>query len=919
MGRAIFYCGVCSTRVYEEAILHGTAFKHGDRVLCTACAPSVGLTPPTPGKIPLRSSSTSVRRVPAPTPKEPLPAAPEEETDEPPPPRRGRLLLAAGAGLAVLIAAGALLLGRGKAEVPADPTDAGLPATEAPPEKTGASRPLAPRRPEAEALERAREYARRNPADLTGQIREFEKVRWAFESSREAQQAGAEVDALRAKLKEIVEATLAEVEKEIRGPLDGRRYDEAIRILEAAQGRLDIPEWTLALGRLLREVRESGRRAEGEATPAPPPEAGGAKPPVAALPAETKPRTEEGKAYLARWERAAALAAARDFAGARAELQRDASAWKEEETLAELARDAKDFRDLEALHGRLFEAAGASMRGGVSLQTLEGKTVSGVVLRSDAFRVELSQGGRKPTAFVEWSDVSAASLSALARGARPDPRSLALLLLVEGDLEGARAALGAKPEAVPAKYWAYAPGAKARLPRPERRELDARELFYAAEREFRLMETRGPACEKYRTLQNDYAATALVRSAAERIQRRSDACREYFLAGPDFRFEGSFRPRPDGRLETREEMSENYANRNWVELEFFALPETPYRCWVLLGGCCQENFVFWLQGTEMTDIDPKTRKKVAVEPGGRFGSPGKHSIRGLKPTHAACSPKKEPKQASRWEWAEIPLPKYASGGLKRLRLLTYERGFGLGAAVVSGTRKAPPPEAEVRELERSRVAEAEAPPPDPDLVAHWTLDEGSANAAHDASGNGHHGTVSGAPQWGEGKSGGALVLNGKDAQVTVPDAPALRIKGDITLAFWVRKDGEIADWQRLVGKGDSSRRTYGVWYYNGKLLWQHYNDAGGAVLDLHGTAVLEAGRWYHVACVVSGTQAAIYVDGKQDVAGTRTGEPAVSSDAPLTMGHAGYHSFFPGALDDVRLYRRALSAEEIQSLHALGR
>lgn len=38
------------------------------------------------------------------------------------------------------------------------------------------------------------------------------------------------------------------------------------------------------------------------------------------------------------------------------------------------------------------------------------------------------------------------------------------------------------------------------------------------------------------------------------------------------------------------------------------------------------------------------------------------------------------------------------------------------------------------------------------------------------------------------------------AHVSVPDAPALRGTGDFTVAFWMRKTGNVSDWARMVGK-----------------------------------------------------------------------------------------------------------------------
>ena len=56
-----------------------------------------------------------------------------------------------------------------------------------------------------------------------------------------------------------------------------------------------------------------------------------------------------------------------------------------------------------------------------------------------------------------------------------------------------------------------------------------------------------------------------------------------------------------------------------------------------------------------------------------------------------------------------------------------------------------------------------------DLVGHWTFDEGQGTTAYDSSGNDHHGTLQGDPQWVTGYIGGALELDGTDDYVEVPD------------------------------------------------------------------------------------------------------------------------------------------------------
>lgn len=203
-------------------------------------------------------------------------------------------------------------------------------------------------------------------------------------------------------------------------------------------------------------------------------------------------------------------------------------------------------------------------------------------------------------------------------------------------------------------------------------------------------------------------------------------------------------------------------------------------------------------------------------------------------------------------------------------------------------------------------------------IGYWKGDDG----AGDASGNGFAGTLSAGATTAPGgaplkvANPGCFNLDGAAGMVTVPDSPALRMPRDFTLSFWKRKTANTADWVRLVGKGNGAQRNFGLWEFpgdGGQLKFQIYNQNGGSVLEVDSPAMPSVNVWHHVVCVVSVNAAALYVDGKPAGHGTRGGDPGVAPD-PLTFGHAGYHGHFPGQLDDIRLYDRALSMAEIAYL-----
>lgn len=953
MGKAISYCYKCSSLLREDDFERGKAFQDGNRVVCLKCAPELRGSASTKVTTKVTPKTTAVQRT---TTTKRLPAAPPppqepEDFEQPPPGPRSKLpLILGGAGaLVVIVVIAVILLAGGKKEPAAPPVGPEAGPVEPPKGKP----PKGAMTPDRELLEKARSFAAAHADDPLSQIREYEKVVWEHERTPSAAEARKEIAALKEKLAGQVTSAMAELDREIEEPLRKELFGQAIRTVDGAEKRMAAPAWPLAIGRRSREIHDAaadllkkllpqaealaaeGKKAEAEAivrrvrsweiaslagrieeavAAASPADA--ARPatvpvPVAgAIPVEKKPRTEEGKSYLAKWEQAMVRVASRDYAAAAAELERAAAGLAEPESLAEAKADAEDVKRLQAFVKETLEEAVAKPRAFLSLELRDGRKVSGRVVQVDPDRVEL---GSRETVFAEWSEVTAASIASLPRR-KPEARTAALFCLAEGDLEPAKALLGGSLEAAAPKYWAWAPGARARIPKADGLEASAREVFYAAEREWRSMQSRGLAVEKYKSLKRDFSGSSVVRRLADRIERRSEACKEYYFAPADFERAGTLKLAKSGRLESDAETDPNFANQNWAEVEFFILPGAPYRAWLLAGGCCQENFDFLWQATELMTTHPRTKKSVSADVGGSLAPEVKPFIRNLKATHDP----KTPMAAARWEWVELRLPKYAGPGPKRVRFMTDQKGFGIGGLVVSSSRKLPPKDDEVKEFEKARTAEVPAVVLDPDLVAWYGLDDGSGGSVEDAAG-GHKGKVVGTAKWGAGKVGGALDLDGQ-TYVSVDDAPDLRITGEITISFWMNKRVAGGDWQRIVGKGDERARNYGVWAGGDgdKVLFQQYNDAAQAVINIRTAKDVVIGKWHHVAATVRGNRATVYFDGARDIEGDRTG-PVVSSNAPFMIGWGSIHARFSGSLDDVRVYKRGLTADEVRELFEMGR
>jgi Concanavalin A-like lectin/glucanases superfamily len=139
------------------------------------------------------------------------------------------------------------------------------------------------------------------------------------------------------------------------------------------------------------------------------------------------------------------------------------------------------------------------------------------------------------------------------------------------------------------------------------------------------------------------------------------------------------------------------------------------------------------------------------------------------------------------------------------------------------------------------------PPASPSgLIAAYSFDEGTGTTANDTSGQGNHGTVSGAQWTDSGRYGKALVFDGVDDWVTVNDAPSLDLSTAMTLEAWVSPTATPTNWSTVVLKEQSGALVYAL--YAGSP-----NNRPGAYLftsvehGFTGPAALPLNTWSHLA------------------------------------------------------------------------
>jgi hypothetical protein len=205
---------------------------------------------------------------------------------------------------------------------------------------------------------------------------------------------------------------------------------------------------------------------------------------------------------------------------------------------------------------------------------------------------------------------------------------------------------------------------------------------------------------------------------------------------------------------------------------------------------------------------------------------------------------------------------------------------------------------------------------EPGLVGWWNFDEGPGPTVADATGNGNAGTITGGVQWIAQETGGALEFDGSSGYVQIPFSPTVKVlnQGDFTLTAWFKADAVPTENKEVFQQGDANG-TGRTWLFIASSTGEIRTYLGNAT-TASGVNVT-AGTWFHAAVVV--TEAGVtdtiqvYVNGKPAGAAGQLG--VENSEGPYFIGcHKNLTNFWDGLIDDVRLYNRALSADEIQAM-----
>lgn len=936
MGNAILYCTGCSSQLRESDFEKGAAFRADARAWCKTCAPAEVRSQPLPKRL---NDSNSMQKVNLSSTRrmEIVPPTPESPSSK-------TVLYVAGGVVAVGLLALAAMFGGGSPPRPA-------PEPPSPPPVAVGKDPVVPPpprndKPAEDALRRAREFAQAHPDNFPGQLALFDTAVRDAEGTGHHAAALRERDAVLARQRDQARIHLDALDAAIRSACDKEEFAAAYKAIDDARSRPMGPDWSTDLAARTKTVEESAEtlfaaickdaadarrrnatedvkrltqridkwgidsfKAEfskvvASATPKPPP-------PKPAPPKEID-------TYRKRWADAVAIAAGRDYPAALKKLEEAVVGLKDPAVKTEAAADAEIFKTAMSVSEEGLQALLKTPKGQKSSLAFLNPAgtlveVAGTLARVDAAQMDLTT--EKGMTQIPVGEIAARSIAQALKGKR-DGRDLALLCLAEGDVAGAKSFADATAK-IPEKYWKLAPAAV-------QAETEARRLFYAADRESGSNAKAVDAAAKFASLLKDRSDTAFVKRNRALIAARAEAPREFFFLFEDLRIGGAFKAFK-GDKDEQHWRSQTDAPGSFVEVLFSALADTEYRCFVYAGGCCTEAVSCTAQVLEGTEPpgDAVPAKQLPSMP---FKTHASHEGRG-RPT-------------TKWGWVQITLPKFASAGVKKVRVLSPLKGFSVGQALVSATRSSAPGATELRDLEQKRLEQRGGTKVDPTLVGHWRFAETSGTTAADSSALGIEGKLVNGGTWMPGAaapwSPPALKLDGKAYVDLGTNLAMLQNASSYTMSAWINAD-------KIAG-GNDQNKIFSLSKHNGTtptgdsraslcLMNGGYLAAGGRATDseklqsVKTNDKLKTGTWYHVAGVVDlgSNTIVIYVNGvPQATTGTVAFGAKTTSNTPSTCAAIGSEEneakwTFQGRIADVRVYNRALGREEVAELAVPGR
>jgi len=213
------------------------------------------------------------------------------------------------------------------------------------------------------------------------------------------------------------------------------------------------------------------------------------------------------------------------------------------------------------------------------------------------------------------------------------------------------------------------------------------------------------------------------------------------------------------------------------------------------------------------------------------------------------------------------------------------------------------------------------PPNNLGLIGYWSFNEGTSTIATDFSGNGNTATMTNMDNpatptsgWTYGKLGKALNFDGTNDYVSIPSDPRQNATR-FTVSAWV-KVKNYTNYNTILEKGDGCIRNYNTYVSQTSGKAVVVLTQGSCVFrSVTSNATIPIDIWTHIVGTYDGENINVYINGVFDNSTPVTGDPDTLSHLICIGCGEPTYDFMSGAIDEVRLYNRALSSSEVAALY----
>jgi hypothetical protein len=208
------------------------------------------------------------------------------------------------------------------------------------------------------------------------------------------------------------------------------------------------------------------------------------------------------------------------------------------------------------------------------------------------------------------------------------------------------------------------------------------------------------------------------------------------------------------------------------------------------------------------------------------------------------------------------------------------------------------------------------------LVGYWPLDAVNSGTTPDNSGDGNNGTLNGSPSLVTGQIDNALSFNGTSGYVAVNGAAGeISPTGNYSISAWFKSTATgVAE---IFGFGNSSNTTplsslsIGAAAAGG--IYFNLRDNSGTNIQASSTTPFNNGNWHFAVGTKNGSVFSAYVDGVLQASTTGSTGAATFNTATIgALARTSVSLYFPGSIDDVRIYNTALSTSSITAIYDSG-